>query len=418
MKTALIPFPQELRPQLPTIVGNVDYRMLQERLEQIDVLLRAGGVEADFVGRALEKWNPGGPGGRSAGEQIRYQQRSRRALRCTILRTLLQEDYRGFSCQLAGNPLYQWFCGVDALEVVRVPSKSELQRFAHWLPAATMREVLEGLLGQAIQQPQKLALTEALDLEEYFLDSTCLKANVHFPTDWALLRDGVRTLMKATILIRKAGLRGRMEAPEAFLRRMNRLSIEMSQQARRSGGKKARKRVLRQMKQLVGVVRAHAGRHRELLDRRWEQTSWSRPQAEQILRRVDHVLELLPRAQQQAHERIIGGRPVANDQKILSLYDLNVRVIVRGKAGAEVEFGNTVLVGKTGRASFWTTPCSASAPRRTATCCSRVCCGCRGSAVAKSARWRPTAALPAWPTARRWRKPPPSTPPVPDPRRN
>ena len=66
---------------------------------------------------------------------MKFQQRSRRALRCTILRTLLQEDYRGFSCQLAGNPLYQWFCLVDALDQVRVPSKSEVQRFAHWLPA-------------------------------------------------------------------------------------------------------------------------------------------------------------------------------------------------------------------------------------------------------------------------------------------
>ena len=84
--------------------------------------------------------------------------RSRRALRCTILRTLLQEDYRGFSCQLAGNPLYQWFCGVDALDAVRVPSKSELQRFAHWLPAEAMREVLNGLLRQAIHQPRKLEL--------------------------------------------------------------------------------------------------------------------------------------------------------------------------------------------------------------------------------------------------------------------
>ena len=58
------------------------------------------------------------------------------------------------------------------------------------------------------------------------------------------------------------------------------------------------------------------------------------------------MLELLPRAQKQAHERIIGGRPVANAEKILSLYDPDVRVIVRGKAGAEVEFGNTVLLGE------------------------------------------------------------------------
>jgi hypothetical protein len=100
------------------------------------------------------------------------------------------------------------------------------------------------------------------------------------------------------------------------------------------------------IKRLVGVVRAHARRHRELLDQEWERTDWTRAQADQILRRIDGVLELLPQAQKQAHERIIGGRLVANAEKILSLYDPDVRVIVRGKAGAEVEFGNTVLRGE------------------------------------------------------------------------
>jgi hypothetical protein len=343
----IIPFPQELRPKLPTIIGNVDYLMLRQRLEQIDALLLVGGVEKDFVLKSLQRWmtackeeEP------SSLQQIKYQQRSRRALRCTVLRTLLQEDYRGFTCQLAGNPLFQWFCQVDALEVVRVPSKSELHRFTTWLPAETMRQVINGLLKGAMNQSTLLELEEPLDLEEYFLDSTCVKANIHFPIDWVLLRDGVRTLMKATLLIREEGLNGRMEAPEEFLRRMNRLSIEMSQQGRRAESKKGRKQVLRKMKKLVGVVRAHAQRHRELLDRRWEETKWTRPQAEQILRRLDSVLELLPRAQEQAHERIIGGRLVANEEKILSLYDLDVRILVRGKAGAEVEFGNTVLVGE------------------------------------------------------------------------
>jgi hypothetical protein len=116
---------------------------------------------------------------------------------------------------------------------------------------------------------------------------------------------------------------------------MNRLSMDMSQQARRAGNKKGRKRVLRQMKKLVGVVRNHARRHRRLLDTQWEQTDWSRAQAQRILRRIDGVLERLPRAQKQAHERIIGGRQVSNADKILSLYEPEVRVIVRGKAGAE-----------------------------------------------------------------------------------
>jgi len=346
MACQIIPFPEELHPRLPTVVGNIDYLSLRQRLEQIDTLLRQGGVERDFVQRALARWKRARASEPTAHEQTKFQQRSRRALRCTVLRTLLQEDARGFSCQLAGNPLYQWFCRVDALDQVRVPSKSEVQRFAHWLPAPEMRAVLDGLLKTAVDQPRKLGLTEALDLEAYFLDSTCLKANVHFPTDWVLLRDGVRTLLKATRLIRKAGLRERMQAPEEFLRQMNRLSIAMTQQARRAGRKKGRKRVLRQMKKLTQVVRAHAQRHRDLLDQQWEQTELTRGQTDQIRHRIDRVLELLPQAVQQAHERIIGARPVANADKILSLYDPEVRVIVRGKAGAEVEFGNTVLLGE------------------------------------------------------------------------
>lgn len=346
MACQIIPFPEDLRPRLPTIVGNVDYQSLRQNLEQIDGLLRQSGVEESFVNQALEAWMGRCRRSASALEQGRYQQRSRRALRCSVLRALLQEDYRGLSCQLAGNPLYQWFCQIDAIDQIRVPSKSELQRFAHWLPAEQMNSLVYQLLRGGVEKPGKLRLKEAVNLDECFLDSSCVKANMHFPVDWVLLRDGVRTLLKATTLIRRAGLKGRMEAPEQFLRRMNRLSLEMTQQARRSGHKKGRKRVLRAMKRLVGVVRGHARRHRQLLDQQWERTDWSRRQVEQILRRIDGVLELLPRAQKQAHERIIGARPVANAEKILSLYEREARVIVRGKAGAEVEFGNTMVLGE------------------------------------------------------------------------
>ena len=57
-------------------------------------------------------------------------------------------------------------------------------------------------------------------------------------------------------------------------------------------------------------------------------------------------MEQLPTATQQAHERIIGGRKVVNREKILSLYEPDVHVIVRNKAGAEVEFGNTLLLAE------------------------------------------------------------------------
>lgn len=346
MPALIIPFSDELRLRLPTVVGNVDYNTLRLRLEQIDQLLLASGLETEFLNLSLERWLASSSSAPTALQQEKFQLRSRRALRCNLLRTLLQEDYRGFSCQLAGNPLYQWFCLAGGLDVVQVPSKSELQRYAHWLPAAQMRRIINLLLLGGIEQPERLELREALSLDEYFLDTTCLKANIHFPVDWVLLCDGVRTLMKATLLIRKQGLRGRMQAPEEFLRRVNRLAIEMTHQRRKKESKKGRKRVLRALKKLVGTVRGHARRHRDLLGSQWQKTSWTKPQADQVLNRIDRVLELLPKAQKQAHERIIGGRQMPNAEKILSLYETDARVVVRGKAGADVEFGNTALVGE------------------------------------------------------------------------
>jgi hypothetical protein len=61
---------------------------------------------------------------------------------------------------------------------------------------------------------------------------------------------------------------------------------------------------------------------------------------------MDGVLEQLPQARKQARQRILQGQPVANEEKILSLYEADVHVIVRKKAGAEVEFGNTLLLAE------------------------------------------------------------------------
>jgi len=56
MSSRIIPFPTELRPRLPTILGNVDYLTFREGLEQIDRLLESSGLERDFVERALKGW--------------------------------------------------------------------------------------------------------------------------------------------------------------------------------------------------------------------------------------------------------------------------------------------------------------------------------------------------------------------------
>jgi hypothetical protein len=148
------------------------------------------------------------------------------------------------------------------------------------------------------------------------------------------------------MLIRKRGLKARMQEPAAFLKRMNKLSMKMTQARRNKDARRLRKAVLREMKKLGKIIVAHTRRHRELLAQHWQETDLKQGQAQQILARIDRILERLPQAVRQAHERLIGERPVKNQDKLLSLYEDHTAVYVRGKAGAEVEFGSQLLLGE------------------------------------------------------------------------
>lgn len=118
----------------------------------------------------------------------------------------------------------------------------------------------------------------------------------------------------------------------------------MTHARRKADSKKQRKVVFRKMKKLSSCIAKHGKRYRDLLANEWEKTQWTHVQALQVIRRIDSVLEQLPAAIKQAHERIIGERLVSSENKILSLYDNDAHVIVRGKADSEVEFGQGLLL--------------------------------------------------------------------------
>lgn len=346
----ILPFQRTLRPALPTIVGNFDYREFEALLKRVDQLLLASGVERLFIERSLEHTQLEKGGALTPRDSHHAVKHAIRALRCTLLKMFLNEDYRGLSRRLAECPLFQWFCNLDELDRVRVPGKSTLNRYAHWLPGEEMQSIIGALtMAAASHTPEgvsPIGLANAVELDLFWMDNTAIKANIHFPVDWVLLRDAVRTLVKAITLIRRHGLRHRMPSPERFTSEINKLCMEMTQSRRKGDSKRCRKNTLRKMKRLVDTVAGHARRYHQLLDQHWTQTDWSRAQAEVTLARIELVLEKLPAAKKQAHERIIGERSVANADKMLSLYEEDIHVIVRGKAGAEVEFGNTLFIAE------------------------------------------------------------------------
>ena len=331
-----ITYQLEMMPPLPTIFGPVDYRDFRENLEHIDRILVTKDLEMQFIADDLEHCGIFSP----TPKDIEKRQHM---LRCAILKAITGVDFRELSMRIADSPLFQWFAGYSRLSSITTPSKSTLQRYCQVFESWQVQRLIDQCI-QVVQQPeiaQQLLYRDAeISVSKLFADSTCIKASIHFPVDWVLLRDGVRTLINAIILIRKEGLLHRMTEPKKFLSEMNSLCIEMSQARRKTNAAKMRKKILRKMKKLSKLVLTHGQRYYDLLEARWEYTRWSRAETDCILKRIDNILVKLPLAIKQAHERIIGERPVTSKEKLLSLYEEDVHVITRGKANAEVEFGN------------------------------------------------------------------------------
>ena len=346
-----------LRPALPCVYGPLDYREQRALFQRIDSILSASGLEEEFIALTLAE-RAVNIHSATVARLERFAKYSVLALRTNIARSLTGLDHREFAARLADSPLLQWFLRVGEMGSIKAFSKSTCDRFSRWASEKTLRvinEKLIALLGATDPQNEEFAtpattfgLTEPIRFDDVYFDSTCIKADIHFPIDWVLLRDATRTLMKATVLIRKHGLNHRMpQEPWDFLSDMNTLCMKMTAKTKATDGRKHRKKVLREMKSLEARIARHARAHVEILKTRREETELTEPQAQLIIKRVEHVLDQLPAAVKQAHERIIGGRRVANEDKILSLYDDQINVIKRGKAGAQVEFGNKLWLGET-----------------------------------------------------------------------
>ena len=261
-----------------------------------------------------------------------------RAFRINLVQQFENVSYRGLHILLASNYFLQNFCRLSNLDKIVIPSKSLLQKYATLLSEEQLSKNYECgvqniFAGNSSYEPGDL-----------YGDTTCIQANMHYPVDWLFIVDGIRTMLKAIKLIRKQGLKKRMDCPDSFMTKINKFSIEMSGATRTQDAKRKRKAALRKMKDLEKTVRQHGQRHLDLFARSWEETEYAEGEAVQIINRLEKTIEIMPAIVWQAHERIIGERQVNNAEKILSLYQDNVHVIVRKKIGAQREFGNQLLL--------------------------------------------------------------------------
>lgn len=344
-----------LPQRAPVIEGaSKDYRDFSALLEQVDDLLEKTGTGDRLVAAAVRRAK--GRGARRAGWLARLRETAAFQARCALLRRLLQLDYRGFSVMASDSSLVQWFLRRGRIEgfvgrlVGNGLSKSALDRYDKAIPAKEIEDAVRMLCATVASETwagRMAGLDRPLDVRNIYADCTCLEADIHFPVDWVLLRDAVRTMVRAITVLRKHGLRHRIRKPERFLTEINHLCMAMSAAGRGRNSRKRRKKTLRAMLAVVECVRGHAERYRDLLGRcRETRTDLTEAEADQVLGRIDAVLEQLPAAVDQVRERMLRGRKVEDCRKVLSLYEPDAHVVVRGKSGAPVEFGNTLYVAE------------------------------------------------------------------------
>ncbi len=257
----IVPFQLELRPEIPNVYGTLDYREFRETLLKIDEILIQSGLEHDLVTNALNQYAINNQLDCAkffnSKDAVFHYKKFKHALRCNIARHLTGESYRLFSIRMADSSLFQWFTSISAFGCRKAISKSSLERYEKYFDEVMLAEKIRESMASLTDADKAITsgLHQPIDCKNTFTDSTCIKANIHFPTDWVLLRDAARSLLAAIKTIRAKGLKHRMPEPLLLLRQMNKLCIKMTHTRRKVDSKKQRKAIFRDISDSHGSGR-------------------------------------------------------------------------------------------------------------------------------------------------------------------
>jgi transposase, IS5 family len=171
-------------------------------------------------------------------------------------------------------------------------------------------------------------------------DTTAVETDIHYPTDSALLYDCVRVLSRLIAKVRTlapalAGS-GRARTKDA-----KKLAFEIAR-----GGKK-----LHKAKQKKWYGKLIAATERVLHWATGIQTQIDagevagEPQRErlhlkELAKTIAALRPLVEKCVHQARQRVLLETPVPNEQKIFSIFEPHTELLIRGKAGKDVEFGH------------------------------------------------------------------------------
>ena len=254
-------------------------------------------------------------------------------LRMLILKHLYQWSYQETEEQVDQNLILRWFC---RLYWAPVPDDTTLLRWANTLQP----ETLHALNDRVVQLARQARVSKGRKLR---LDATCVQTEIHHPTDSGLLVDSVRVLSR--LVQRAKGLvKDRITNVQQTCRSRLRTARQVAQTLHRQLRRKAEDKEAQQKElsqKLLETTEHMVRQSQQVMAALAGQTG---QQAKRLLRQATEVLPLVKRVITQTRRRVLEGKKMASEQKVLSLFEPHTRAIPRHKGGALVEFGRQVVL--------------------------------------------------------------------------
>ena len=261
------------------------------------------------------------------GRESRYT--SEELLRTLVVLFLEQDSYRDVVVRIETSEFLRSFIGLGFYKPMM--NFTLVSKAFSALSAETWKTMNE-VLSQYARAGEKITGARMR------VDTTVYEAHIHYPTDSSLLWDSYRVLARQLLEFqreyRELGLNHRYHTKKVK---------KLAQLIGRNAGSKSKskqKRVTRWYRTLIDRVR------------------WIVEIAKNIkavsasmlvdLLTLEHFAVLAERVMDQARRRIFQGEKVPADEKLYSIFEEHVELLMRGKAGKPVEFGHMVVVAQTG----------------------------------------------------------------------
>lgn len=225
--------------------------------------------------------------------------------------------------QLKVDISLKYFCGFDSFDH-DIPDPSSLTYFRRRLDAETVQKLEEATIRKIIRRvPLRIR-------HQVISDTTCVPANITYPTDSKLLATAWKKLVGAAEKIRTAGtslvIRGKRKIVSAIR------SFNLTRQKTKVQVRKMNRKLIRAVSKTIRCVERHL-----------------KEVPEKLQRTVRNILETAHIVMEQ-QSTMLRQKVRHIKDRIVSFHEPTVRPIFRGKEGKMTEFGPKVCLNVIGGA--------------------------------------------------------------------